>query len=73
MKIRVITTGGTIAGQVANKDTEGEPLEAKHFTEQVQHTLTRIKEKWNTDVKIKTVSVANVDSSDILPKHWTKI
>lgn len=71
-KFLVITTGGTIAGNVA-----GEAREAGRVQDQLHvilaPTLEEIKGLWGVDVQLSSVEIVNVDSSDIVPAHWTSI
>ncbi len=75
-KILMITTGGTIGGKVADSEVSkatDEGKSAKDFTSRVAPTVESIKKKWKLDVTIDVFSLDNVDSSDILPSHWTKL
>jgi len=72
----MLTTGGTLAGNVAGKsekrnDEEISVEEQIYVT--VKPTLKAIKKEWNTDIQIHHYPVDNIDSSDILPIHWVKI
>lgn len=77
-KMLLIATGGTIAGQVAaDKRDEQAIRTAEEFSEIVKPTLSSFKQKWDIDVDIDPVelvdeegNIINVDSSNILPKHW---
>ena len=77
-KILLISTGGTIAGNVAS-DKNLEHKNAKHFQNSIEHTKNNIKEKWAIDLDIKPVDLeidgkrVDIDSSDILTKHWKAI
>ena len=73
-KILLITTGGTIAGQVAReKKLEDEIRDADYFSELIKPTLSSLKKIWDVDVDIDPYELCNVDSSDILPQHWTDL
>jgi len=70
----IITTGGTIAGNVALTSNIDMPKnELSDLNQILQHTLKRIEEDWKFNVTIDSHPIANVDSSDILPEHWEKI
>ncbi len=78
-RILLITTGGTIQGHVAlaKQDAEG-VRDQKTYAETILSTRLYLKEKWRLDIDVKleplvdedTGKPVNVDSSDILPKHW---
>lgn len=70
-KILLISTGGTIAGQVAKDKQDSQKIrKADDFSEIIKPTISYFKEKWNIDVEIESEELCNVDSSDILPEHW---
>jgi len=72
-KILMISTGGTIGGNVGDGDTTTATQEGKSvedFKKMLEHTLKSIKKNWTIDVEIDTFILDNVDSSDILPHHW---
>ena len=67
----LISTGGTIAGQVAmDKRDDQDTRTADEFTELITPTLSSLKKKWNVEVNIEPYSLCEVDSSDILPQQW---
>lgn len=73
-KLLMLTTGGTIAGNVARDS--GDPHEHvgdKELAEVIRPTAERLKETWGVDVLLVPREVADVDSSDILPEHWVKL
>lgn len=70
--ILLITTGGTIAGNVALANIEEAQL-AKDFADLIMPTTLYLRSRWGTDIKIEHEELCNVDSSDILPEHWTKL
>jgi L-asparaginase len=75
-KILLITTGGTIGGETADSEIVKATDKGKSgvdFRNRVAPTLESIKEKWTTDVDIEPFFLDRVDSSDILPLHWTKL
>lgn len=72
----MITTGGTIAGNVATETHDSsikEKSDLSKIEKLVEHTIKRISEDWASDVSINEHSVCDVDSSDILPSNWTEI
>lgn len=80
-KVLIITTGGTIAGNVAVKDDnstlsreELESQRAKLFDEAIQRALEPAKkyleDSYDIEIDIETIAFSNVDSSDINPEHW---
>jgi L-asparaginase len=73
-RILLITTGGTIAGEVAEtlqdasmKSTAGE------FSELISRAVVYLNEKHDLDISVEPVAVAEVDSSDIEPSIWTEL
>ncbi len=66
-KILMLTTGGTIGGNIAGKN---EKKAATDFLKNLNHTILEIKEKWFYDVVITPETICDVDSSNILPSHW---
>lgn len=73
-KIRLITTGGTIAGQVAtDRQDEDMVRTAEEFSDIVRPTLSYLSRKHELDVEVDPFPLDNIDSSDILPKHWTDL
>lgn len=71
-KLLMLTTGGTIAGNVARKGT-GRPLDNAALTAVIKPTALRLKSVWGITIKLHSHEVANVDSSDIVPEHWTML
>lgn len=73
-KILLITTGGTIAGQVAaDKQDEQMVRTADQFSELVSPTVGYLNRKHGLDIEIDTVALCDVDSSNILPQHWAEL
>lgn len=78
-KMLLISTGGTIAGQVAVDKRDKQAVRtADDFTELIMPSLSFFKQKWDVDVEINPVALmdekgeeVNIDSSNILPIHWT--
>lgn len=71
-RILLISTGGTIAGEVAGikKDVDAEAMKAAMFSELVKDTVASIKKEHNIELIIEPFEFAEVDSSNILPEHW---
>jgi len=70
-KILLISTGGTIAGQVAKDKQDSQKIrKADDLSEIIKPTISYFNEKWSIDVTIHSEEFYNVDSSDILPEHW---
>lgn len=73
-KILLITTGGTIAGQIAmDKRDDQDSRTADEFSELIKPTVYSLKRRWDIEVDIDSFELDNVDSSDIVPQHWTKL
>lgn len=70
----MITTGGTIAGEVAETLQDAN---MKHTTEEFSELISRsifyLNEKHGLDISVETFAVAEVDSSDIEPPIWTEL
>jgi len=73
-RVLMITTGGTIAGQVAaNLQDQAMKRTAEEFSELIGETVQYLNEKHNIDIDIATREVTNVDSSDIQPEVWSHL
>ncbi|MDX8400005.1 MAG: asparaginase [Gallionellaceae bacterium] len=73
-KTLLISTGGTIAGQVATEKSDGKEIRtADEFSELISPTVSSFKKKWDVDVSVVPHSLCTVDSSDILPTHWIQL
>ena len=74
-RILVLTTGGTIAGNVKSSDSARAASVQKETGLRgiLEHTLADIEINWKVQVEIASEEIGNVDSSDILPGHWTLI
>src|ERR1700749_3221399 len=73
-RVLLITTGGTIAGQVADtlqdaamKRTAGE------FSALIGEAVEYLNIKHSLDISIESQELINVDSSDIQPAVWTEL
>lgn len=73
-RLLLITTGGTIAGQVAaNKQDEQMVRTADEFSALVGPTVNYLNRKHNLDIQIDSVPLCDLDSSNILPQHWIEL
>jgi L-asparaginase len=73
-KILLITTGGTIAGQVAG-DQQDETMvrSADEFTRLLSPTIGYLNRKHDIDIEICTQPLCDLDSSNMRPEHWTSL
>lgn len=70
-RIKLITTGGTIAGKVAVDKQDQDMLRTgDEFSNIVKPTISYLNRKHSLDIEIDTFELADVDSSDILPQNW---
>jgi len=74
-KVLLITTGGTISGNVATtKKIEGDAIKgAEEFADHLAVIADAIKKTINIEVNVDHREVANIDSSNVMPHHWTAI
>jgi L-asparaginase len=74
-KMLLISTGGTIAGEIATtkKDASYEIKNADAFSDLIKDTLNHIVREWGIIVSPTPLPICELDSSDIKPKHWTAI
>jgi len=74
-KVLLITTGGTIAGNVATaKKAEGEAIKGVEvFAELLSEIGENIKRTTKIEIKVTPHEVDNIDSSNVTPQHWTKL
>lgn len=73
-RILMITTGGTIAGEVAAnlQDTHMEST-TEEFSELISRAVAYLNDKHSLNISVDSVAVAEVDSSDIEPPIWTEL
>lgn len=73
--VLLITTGGTISGNVATtKKVEGEAIQGVEvFAEFLSDIADSIKRTMKIEVKVDHHEVANIDSSNVMPHHWTEL
>jgi L-asparaginase len=74
-KVLLMTTGGTISGNVATtKKVEGEAVQGVEvFAELLCGIADSIKRTMKIDVEVDHYEVDNIDSSNIMPSHWTTL
>ena len=72
-KILLISTGGTIAGEVASnrRSRSMETVDAIGLSELLLPTILSLKETRDIEVLIEPYQFSAVDSTDIGPEHWT--
>ena len=69
--VLLITTGGTIAGQVATDKQEDEIIRtADEFSELIRPTLSILNRKYDIEIDIDPYPICDIDSSNILHKEW---
>jgi len=71
-RIMLITTGGTIAGQVAEKD-DAMIRTAESFTGIIAPTIKYLNRRLGLEIDVQPKEMSDVDSSDILPTHWKEL
>ncbi len=72
-RLLIITTGGTIAGNIAGADPRASALVGHKLGTVLQPLLDHIKQDLGVQVELDIREVADVDSSDIQPFHWERI
>lgn len=82
-RILLITTGGTIAGEVATGGAGTKAAEpdqddrmkstAEDFERLIARAVGYLNEKYSLDIDIETLAIAEVDSSDIEPAIWSEL
>jgi L-asparaginase len=73
-RILIITTGGTIAGNVSdNGVSQKTNHNADSFMEILDNSISVLRQNWNVDVETEIKDLFNIDSSDILPENWSSI
>jgi L-asparaginase len=72
-RILLITMGGTIAGEVAADVRAGQEREASEFVDLVPDTVDSLNQDFNIKIDIKHHSLCEVDSSNVVPRHWTEL
>lgn len=71
-RMLLISTGGTIAGEVAStkKDAGYEIAKADAFSDIIKDTLSYLRRTTDIEVQIQPEEFSEIDSSEIKPKHW---
>ncbi|MHB1002118.1 MAG: asparaginase [Armatimonadota bacterium] len=73
-RILLISTGGTIAGNVAADKQDQEMIRtAEEFSALVVPTVNYLNRTHGLDIHIDIEPLCDVDSSNILPKQWTDL
>lgn len=73
-RVKVIFTGGTVAGNVAKSDvSQNVKSDPNSFLTVLDNSTDIIKENWNIEIEPSITELFNVDSSNILPENWTKL
>ncbi len=73
-RVLMITTGGTIAGQVAETLQDAAMKRtAEEFSELIAGAVAYLNAKHGLDISVEKDEVADVDSSDIEPHVWTDL
>lgn len=70
----LMTTGGTIAGQVASdKQDEQMIRRADEFSALIAPAVGYLNRKYDIEISITTEELCDVDSSNIRPDHWVNL
>jgi L-asparaginase/Glu-tRNA(Gln) amidotransferase subunit D len=73
-KLLLMTTGGTIAGQVATaKQHDGMIRTTEQFSQLIAPTISYLNSKRRIQLEVEVCGICDLDSSDILPQHWAEI
>lgn len=73
-RILVIITGGTIAGHVARSDSSEQTLsDASNFEAILGDSVDIVKQNWGIEIQPDVKELFSLDSSNVLPVHWTAI
>lgn len=73
-RVKIIFTGGTIAGNVAQSDErENVKTGADSFLSMMEGTLATFKKNWNMDIELSVTEAYNIDSSKVTAKHWAQL
>lgn len=73
-RMLMITTGGTIAGQVAADKQDAQMIRtAEDFTELVGRTISYLNRKYDMEIELSSLAPYDEDSSNITPKHWMEL
>ena len=70
-RILIISTGGTIAGNVAkNYVSQAVKSDSNNFLSIVNNSLEIIKKNWGIEIETEIKDLFDLDSSNILPENW---
>lgn len=73
-RLLIISTGGTIAGNVAHSNvTESVKSDPDSFMAVIESSVAIVKKNWNIEIKPEVIELFNVDSSNILPENWSTL
>lgn len=71
-RVLLLSTGGTIAGNVALSNvSEHVTSKPDDFLNTLNDSVEIVKRNWNIEIEPEIIDLFNVDSSDMLPKNWT--
>lgn len=72
--LRIIFTGGTIAGNVAQRENAlNEKADPNSFYTILENAARVVSKTWNVNVDYSTSDLFNKDSSNINPTDWTRL
>lgn len=73
-RIKIIFTGGTVAGNVAKSDVSQDVRsDPNSFMAILENSIEIVKKNWNIEIEPSVEELFNVDSSNILPENWTRL
>src|SRR5665213_929174 len=73
-KLLILTTGGTIVGNVASKGSDDpRHTDQDELAAILKPTSATLSGMWGVSFELSTYQIADVDSSDITPQHWTEL
>lgn len=71
-RMLLISTGGTIAGEVAtDRDGHDDLREANDFAKLLAPTFNWLADAEGVDIQLQCMAPIRVDSSNVEPEHWT--
>lgn len=73
-RLLIILTGGTVQGNVAqSKVSRAIKTKADDFATVVQNSARIVRDNWGIEIAYHIDAIFNIDSSNMLPEHWTMI
>jgi L-asparaginase len=70
-RIKIIFTGGTVAGNVAKSDvSQNTKSDPSSFMSVLENSIEVVKQNWNVEIEPTITELFNVDSSNINPENW---